>query len=171
VNGKRAYDLARQGIDVDLKPREVEIYALELLEVLPENRARFRVECSKGTYVRALGRDMALKLGTRGYLQELRRTRCGIFSEGDAITLENLQNVVYDSGPEKVLLSVQACLRDIAVIAVTEADAAKLRQGQAVSPKGYEAFEGEAVALCNGVPAALIRIDARKIAPVRVFNL
>ena len=79
INGRRAYDLARKGICVDIPKREVEIYALELLEELPNQQARFKVRCSKGTYIRTLGKDIALKLGTLGYLQELRRTKCGQF--------------------------------------------------------------------------------------------
>src|SRR5574344_1075 len=76
INGQRAYDLARKGCDVEIPAREIEIYDLELMEELPNRQARFRVECSKGTYVRSLGRDLAIKLGTYGYLQELRRTKC-----------------------------------------------------------------------------------------------
>ena len=68
INGQRAYDLARKGEDVAVPERKVEIYTLELLEELPGCQARFRVVCSKGTYVRALGRDLARKLGTFGYL-------------------------------------------------------------------------------------------------------
>jgi len=168
VGGKRAYELARQGVEVSMTPREVEIFALELLEVMGGNRARFRVECSKGTYVRTLGKDMAAALGTQGYLVELRRVKCGVFDLKDAIMLESLEKVVYR---ESHLLPMETCLRDIAVIAVTGEDAAKLKQGQSVSPKNYGKIVGEAVALFEDKLVAIVRIDERKMAAVRVFNL
>lgn len=171
IDGERAYNLARQGVDVEMPSREVEIYELELLEELPEGRAKFRVLCSKGTYVRTLGKDMALALGSLGYLQELRRTKCGIFSLKEKILLENLENIVYK---EEVLLPIQASLRDIAVLAVTETDAAKLRQGQSISPKGYEISNliGEkTVAMHEDSLVAIIEIDERRISATRVFNI
>ena len=172
IDGKRAYDLARQGVEVEMKPREVEIFGLELLEMLDGNQAKFRVECSKGTYVRTLGKDIALRLGTLGYLKELRRTKNGVFGLGDAKMLEVMENMVYrGTQASEVLLPVSACLRDIAVIAVTEDDAAKLKQGQSVSPKKYSNVFGEAVVMFEEKLVAIVRIDERKIAPVRVFNI
>ena len=174
INGKRAYDLARKGEDVVMPSRKIKIYNLALLEELPENQARFRVECSKGTYIRTLGQDIALKLGTVGHLKELRRTKCGNFGLDDAITLEKLKNMVHSSTPNEVLLPIETYLRDIAVIAVSEADAAKLKLGQGLSPKAYGldgSVEYEAVATHDGKMVAVVRIDNRKIAPVRVFNL
>ena len=174
INGQRAYDLARKGISVDIPEREVEIYALELLEELPNQQARFKVCCSKGTYIRTLGKDIALKLGTLGYLQELRRTKCGNFDLRQKILLENLENMVYGENLKKFLLPLETFLCDITVIAVSEADAAKLKMGQGLSPRAYdvsEHFGEDAVATYNGKLAAIVRIEERKIAPVRVFNL
>ncbi len=173
INGRRAYELARRGETAEIPEREVEIRELELLEMLPENRSRLRVRCSKGTYVRTLGQDLALKLGSLGFLQELRRTKCGNFDLSQKILLENLKNMEYVENPNGILLPLMTCLRDIAVIAVTEEDAAKLRKGQGLSPKAYgaaELFGKEAAAVCHNELAAIVRIDERKIAPVRVFN-
>ncbi len=173
INGQRAYDLARRGVVVEMPPREVEIYALNLLEMMPENRAKFKVCCSKGTYVRTLGRDIARKLGSKGYLQALRRTKCGNFDLKQKILLENLEKTVYGENLKKFLLPMETFLCDITVIAVSEADAAKLKMGQSLSPRGYgfcEAGSEEGVAMCQGRLVAVVRIDARRIAPVRVFN-
>lgn len=173
INGQRAYDLVRKGENVEIPERIVTIYNLELLEELADNRAKFRVKCSKGTYVRTLGQDMALALGTLGYLTELRRTKCGKFSLDDTILLENLKNMVHSDDLKKVLLPVITSLRDIAELAVTEADAAKLRQGQAISPRSYQdknLKEGAAVAVCNGELVAILRIEEKRISPQRVFN-
>ena len=173
INGQRAYDLVRKGENVEIPERIVTIYNLELLEELADNQAKFRVKCSKGTYVRTLGQDMALALGTLGYLTELRRTKCGKFSLDDTILLENLKNMVHSDDLKKVLLPVITSLRDIAELAVTEADAAKLRQGQAISPRLYQdknLKEGAAVAVCNGELVAILRIEEKRISPQRVFN-
>ena len=93
INGERAYNLVRRGEDVEIPERIVEIYALELLEELPEEQARFRVACSKGTYVRTLGQDIAKSLGTVGHLKELRRTKCGNFDLSQKILLENIKKI------------------------------------------------------------------------------
>ena len=174
IDGQRAYDLVRKGIEVDIPERIVEIYYLELLEELPGNQARFKVGCSKGTYIRTLGQDIALKLETLGYLQELRRTKCGNFTLDDKILLENLKNMEYGETLEKVLLPLVTCLRDIAVIAVGEAETAKLKNGQGLSPKAFEVSHliGQtAAAMYQEQLVAIVRIDERRISPVRVFNL
>lgn len=174
INGQRAYDLARKGEEVAIPERIVEIYDLELIEVLSDNQAKFRVECSKGTYVRTLGHDLAEKLGTCGYLQELRRTKCGQFGLESKILLENIKNIVHSDALKEILLPIETSLRDIAEIAVSEADADKLKKGQGVSPRAYrvETLIGqEAAAFFNGSLVAIVRIEEKRISPLRVFNL
>lgn len=174
INGERAYKLARQGETVNIPPRQVTIYELELKEQISSVLFKFRVLCSKGTYVRTLGKDIALKLNTVGHLQALRRTKCGIFSLSDTILLENIKNMVYTGNRQEFLLPIETSLRDIAVIAVSEKDAVKLKQGQRISPKPYLA-EVSAGSLCAalylGCLTALVRVDEDKISPIRVFNL
>jgi len=170
INGERAYDIARRGEQATIPEREITIYELDFCG-LRDNCADFKVKCSKGTYVRSLGRDIARKLGTFGHLTRLRRTRCGIFTLNDTILLENLKNMVY---VEQALLPLETSLRDIAVMAVSEAEASKLKQGQALSPAvagGKYPSGSMAVAVCNGVLVALVRVDERRISPTRVFNL
>ena len=174
INGQRAYDLARKGVEVEIPTREIEIYNLELVEILENNQAKLKVECSKGTYVRTLGQDIALKLGTVGHLKELRRTKCGNFDLSHKILLEDLKNIVYDEGLEKDLLPLTTCLRDIAVIAVGEADATKLRHGQSLSPKVFDVshlIDQTAIAMLGDELVAIVRVDERKISSIRVFNL
>lgn len=174
INGERAYNLARQGCEVDMPEREIEVYELELIETLDNNRSKLRVLCSKGTYVRTLGKDIALRLGTFGYLQELRRTKCGVFSLKDKISLEKLKNMVYKEELERVMLPVITSLRDIAVIAVSEVDAGKLKQGQRISPKPYDSnhlLGIDVAAMFGDNLVAIVRIEEYYISPVRVFNL
>ena len=174
INGQRAYQLARKGEDVVIPERVIEIYDLELLEELPNHQARFRVECSKGTYVRTLGHDLAVKLGTCGYLQELRRTKCGQFGLESKILLENIKNIVHSDALKEILLPLETSLRDIAEIAVSEADADKLRKGQGVSPRAYKVqnlIGQEAAAFYDESLVAIVRIEEKRISPLRVFNL
>lgn len=174
IEGQRAYDLARRGERVNIPERKVRIYELELLNMPTIDTINCRVSCSKGTYVRTLGADIAKRLGTIGYLQKLRRTKCGNFDLRQKILLENLKNMEYVTERQKVLLPVITCLRDIAVIAVTEADAAKLRHGQSLSPKAYDVFglDGQEVAMVyDNQLVAMVRIEERKLSPVRVFNI
>lgn len=174
INGKRAYDLARRGEIADIPVRKVEIYRLEMVEFVTSESVKFRVLCSKGTYVRTLGADLAKKLGTLGFLAALRRTKCGDFSINDTILLENLKNMEYIADRQKILLPLLTSLCDITVIAVREEDAIKLRLGQGVSPKNYDVsyFEGKKLAaVFDGKLIAMVRIEKNRISPVRVFNL
>ncbi len=171
IDGNPAYKLARQGKEVEMPERQIEIFELELLAEYPDS-AKFRVRCSKGTYVRTLGKDLAQFLGTLGHLIELRRTKCGIFDLNHKILLDNLEKIEYVEERRKLLLPLETSLRDIAEIAVTEEDARKLSVGQGLSPKAYGAKPTElAAAYCHDCLIALVRIDERKISPIRVFNL
>ena len=88
INGRRAYELARKGEEVNIPERQITVYELEFTGSLPGGRSSFKVRCSKGTYVRSLGRDIARRLGTFGHLCRLRRTRSGIFDESAKISAE-----------------------------------------------------------------------------------
>lgn len=94
IDGKRAYDLARAGEQVELKPRTVTIYMLRFLG-LNSNSANFEAEVSKGTYIRSLGRDMAKAVGSVGYISALHRSQVGSFSDMDAISLDFLEESVH----------------------------------------------------------------------------
>ena len=92
VGGKVAYKEARKGQTVELKPKTVEIFDFRLLEQVDENAFKFLVECSSGTYIRSLCRDLAGKLSTYGSMQCILRTRCGMFNVKDAYSLEDIEN-------------------------------------------------------------------------------
>lgn len=94
VNGKKLYEYARNNIEVDVKPRSIEIYKLEVLDVC-DNEIRLRVSCSKGTYIRSLCHDMARKLGYPGHMKDLIRTRSGCFKIEDCVTLKDLEEGNY----------------------------------------------------------------------------
>lgn len=93
LNGKKLYEYARKNIEVDVKPREIEIYDIKLNKVDEEEKLIcFTVHCSKGTYIRSLCEDIAQSLGTIGYMKELNRTKVGIFDIKDSISIEELED-------------------------------------------------------------------------------
>lgn len=94
INGKKLYEYAREGKEVKLEAREIEIYKIQLLEY-KNSKIKFEVECSKGTYIRTLCEDIAKKLGTVGYMEELQRTKVNNFKIGDSVLLDDitLENV------------------------------------------------------------------------------
>jgi len=111
VNGKRAYELARNGEEVELEPKEINVYHLELLEWdTPE--AIIDVYCSSGTYVRALANDLGDVLGCGGYLVGLRRTKSGEFALRDAIQLRKLKEAFENGDWYKYLIPAAEALGD-----------------------------------------------------------
>ena len=93
VNGKKLYEYARKGQEIEIKPRDIEIYNISLKNYNKKDEVVFEVECSKGTYIRTLCEDIAKKLGTIGYMAELQRTKVNEFEIKNAISLEDLDNV------------------------------------------------------------------------------
>ena len=107
VNGKKLYEYAREGKKVDVKSRKIEIYEIKLIDVI-DNKILFKVHCSKGTYIRSLCEDIAEKIGTVGYMKELRRTRVGDFKIENAIKIENIS--------KNNIISVEEFLMDKEII-------------------------------------------------------
>ena len=169
VGGKRAYALARQGEAVELAPRQVTIDGFELLRVVDADHAAFEVACGKGTYVRALARDLAARLGTVGHISELRRTRVGEFRESDAISLDNLSTLGHSAALFAHLRPIETALADIPALAMTEQQAGRLRHGQAVAVECEE--PGLVRATADGRLVALAEVNHGTARPVRVFNL
>jgi tRNA pseudouridine55 synthase len=172
IAGQRAYDLARAGMAVDLKPRQVRIDRLQLVARPEADHADFVVECGKGTYIRSLGRDLARALGTVGHLSALRRTVAGPFTEQAAISLSKLESLGHIPALLGVLAPVATALDDIPALALTEAQADRLRRGQPVllsrdAPPAGVLLRAEA----GSKLIALCRCDGAALRPVRVFNL
>jgi len=169
IAGERAYDLARDGEIVTLQPRPVTINSLELVHAT-RDEAVIEAECGKGTYVRAIARDLGRLLGCLGHVTALRRTRVGPFTEEDAATLDELDAEGVD--PFEDLLTVEAGLADLACVVVDRDSAARLRRGQSLILRGRDApTEGIAYAACGGVPVAFGAVEGGELVPSRVFNL
>ncbi|MCP4616359.1 MAG: tRNA pseudouridine(55) synthase TruB [Bradyrhizobium sp.] len=178
VQGERAYDLARDGEKVDLAPRPVEIHHLSLVEQTDSDRSVFEAECGKGTYVRALARDIGRILGCFGHICALRRTLVGPFTEQDMIPLVELEALCNRAASGEgsladALLPVETALDDIPALAVTRADAARLHRGQAVLLRGRDApnSSGTVYVTVAGRLLALAELGNGELIPKRVFNL
>ena len=172
IDGRRAYDLARAGEAVELAARRVTIERLALVARPDADHADFVVDCGKGTYIRSLGRDLALALGTVGHLSALRRTAAGPFREEGAISLSKLEALGHSPALLGALAPVATALDDIPALALAEAQADRLRQGQPVlltrdAPPSGTLLRAE----CGSRLVALVRSDGAALKPVRVFNL
>ncbi|MEC9453626.1 MAG: tRNA pseudouridine(55) synthase TruB [Pseudomonadota bacterium] len=168
VAGQRAYALARADKPVTLQPRLVRIDSLSLLEN-DQDTATFDVICGKGTYIRALARDLALNLGTFGHVSALRRTAVGPFGEKAVISLDILESLVHSARLAAHVLPVEAPLADIPALELTESDAHRLRCGQVIAVKGADV---ETVRAVSGERlVALAKIEMGHLKALRVFNL
>ncbi len=168
VGGERAYALARAGEAVQLDARTVQIDRLELLSC-EGDKAEFAVDCGKGTYIRSLARDLALALGSVGYMSALRRTKAGRFTEKAAFSLDSLEALRHSARLAEALLPLSAVLDDIPALAMSDDDAHRLRCGQRIRVSG--STQGIVFVTADGKPVALARIEAGVAESIRVFNL
>ena len=168
VNGERAYDRARGGETFELAARAVTIHALDLVAA-DRDRAVLEARCGKGTYVRAIARDLGRALGCFGHVTALRRTRVGPFYENDAVPLAALAADGANVGA--ALRRVEAGLGELPEICVDRALAGRLRRGQSILVRGAALVEGPAYAACGGTIVALGMVEAGELVPGRVFNL
>lgn len=180
VDGARAYDLARDGVEFELQARSVTIHSAEVTDAPDADHVEIRILTGKGVYVRSLARDLALALGAEGHVSALRRERVGPFSTENAVTLDSLEEMVHRGAASEGLLPVATALDDIPDLAVTEQDAFSLRQGRPIVllPRQVEtlktrlsdgsrtvsAFQGQTL-------VALCQLRAGRLEPDRVFNL
>jgi tRNA pseudouridine55 synthase len=180
VDGERAYDLARAGEVVELEARPVRVFDARVVDAADGDHITLEVDCGKGTYVRALVRDIAEALGACGHVSELRRTRVGRFTEHACVTLELLGDLGYEARQSEALLPVETALDDIPVLAVTDEDAFRLKQGRSIVlvPRQVESVKARlkpgsrtVSAMAGGTMVALCEMRAGRLEPSRVFNL
>ena len=185
VDGARAYDLARDGVEFELQARRVTIHSAEVSDAPDaadpvQDWVELTIQTGKGVYVRSLARDLAVVLGAEGHVSALRREMVGPFSTQNAVTLDSLEEMVHRGAASEGLLAVATALDDIPELAVNEQDAFSLRQGRPIVllPRQVEtlkdrlrdgsrtvsAFQGQTL-------VALCQLRAGRLEPDRVFNL
>ena len=179
IEGKRAYALARADQAPEMKPRTIHIEDLKLLSVVDADHAEFEAVSGKGAYMRSLARDLGTALGTVGHIVQLRRIAVGPFDEKQAISLDKLESLRHSAPLSEYLLPVETVLDDIPALALTETEARKLSQGQAIpvlpvasrSPL-KNIGQGDVVrVMAEGRLVALAKINGGEIRPFRVINL
>ena len=178
VDGRRAYALARASTPPVLPRRPVQITALRLTAMPDQDHADFEATVGKGTYIRALARDLAIALGTIGHVVALRRLTVGPFTESQAISLDSIAECRHSLVHSGCLLPIETALANIPVLALTAAEAARLRCGQRVTLEDvgerahlHRLDEGTVVAAWHAqAVVALARIDNGGLRPARVIN-
>ncbi len=171
LNGKKLYELAREGITVERKARKITIYAIEKLEFSGE-LLTLDVRCSKGTYIRTLAEDIGTQLGCGATVKELRRTEAGIFSLQNAWTIEQVRQCEINSSLPSLLIAVDQPLQAMPAIYLSKVDADLVLQGQQIAYTNA----AQIIGMCRlyheqkflGLGEMLM--DA-KIQPKRLFNL
>lgn len=178
VDGRRAYDLARQDQKPDLQAREIRVDSLNLVDQPDADHAIFEMTCGKGSYVRALVRDMAKALGTAGYVSALCRTEVGPFSLDQAISLAELEALNDSAALEACLMPIEVGLAVLNALPVNPDQASRLRHGQAV-PLVRAAVDNQGnrirgpatlYATLYGQAVALVTMKDGALQPARVFN-
>ncbi len=178
VAGERAYDMARDGRPPVLEPRPARVDRFALIVRPDADTAVFEVESGKGVYMRSLARDLALACDTFGHIAALRRLRVGPFREKDAIPLDKVARPDHTAlASPDLLLPVATALADIPALALTEAEAADLMHGQAISlvglmgriPSAADPDGGLARAMAGSRVIGLCRLEDGWLKPDRIL--
>jgi tRNA pseudouridine55 synthase len=193
IDGERAYDIARGGEAVEIAARTVEVHRLQIVDMPDGETTVFEAECGKGTYVRAIARDLGRDLGCFGHVIDLRRIAVGGFDEDDLITLEDLEAAadegretldeaaveagstarVVEFGPlDDILLDPATALSDLYEVSLSEDQAGRVRSGNPVLLRGRDApaFCEEAFATGRGRLVAIGSVEEGAFHPKRVFG-
>ena len=187
VDGERAYDLARDGVAVELEPRTVVVHEAAVTGAPDADHLEITLRCGKGTYVRSIARDLSKALGACGHVSALRRLQVGPFRAEDSIGVAQLEDLVHRGARSEALLPVETALDDIPELAVTDEDAFKLTQGRPIVllPRQVETLKARlkprtiggldasrtVSAFQDGKLVALCEMRAGKLSPTRVFHL
>lgn len=172
IDGERAYKLARDGEDVEIEPREVEIETLTLI-ASDTDSATFETLCGKGTYVRSLARDLGRDLGCFGHISELRRTSVGPFLEEDLVPLDRLIEMEGDlEALDGELFTTGTALEEMVEVPVNREQVHRLRLGNSVVLRGRDAIAhaDEAFASQGDELVAIGEVDRGQFKPKRVFQ-
>lgn len=137
VNGKKLYELAREGKEIERKSRTIEVYDIRIRQFLPPDRVELDVNCSKGTYIRTLCSDIGEKLGCGGHMAELLRTATGAFSLDNAIKLEELKTLAEQERAEEAILTMEKALKDFPVVKVSEKSEKFLYNGAKIQERFF----------------------------------
>ena len=171
VNGKRAYKLARNNQKFELKAKEVFIKSIECLGIKNKNEYSFIMECSTGTYVRSIARDLGKMLGTYAYVSELRRVKIGKIEEKDIILLDKFEELVHIGDHFEVMHSIRDVLDDIPAVLIDQELSHKFQNGLSFEYLNKKSENDYLLIETDTKFVGIGKAIGGKIKPVRVFNL
>ncbi len=170
IQGKRAYKLARQGVEIEMQPRAVEIYSIENITV-ENDLVAFDVHCSKGTYIRSLAHDLGAKLGAGAHLAALRRTASGNFSIEQSLTLDQVTDAVARNDLEKYLLPMDLAIPQFDAVYLNQTETRAIRNGQFIAaPENLTTPLVRAYDEHKNLLAILERVSGNQLKPKKVLN-
>ncbi|MEM1299380.1 MAG: tRNA pseudouridine(55) synthase TruB [Pseudomonadota bacterium] len=169
VEGERAYDLARDGVEMELAARPLWVESLQITARPDPDHVELELVCGKGGYVRSIARDLGEALGCHGHVSSLRRKASGGFEISDAIAFDRL-DAIREEGGDEHLLPLETGLADLPEVTIREPEATKLRNGNP-APVTHTTLEfgDEGWASCNGTPVAIVTYKGGQLHPERVF--
>lgn len=171
VDGERAYDLAREGIEMDLAARPLWVDSLVLLGRPDADHADLEMVCGKGGYVRAIARDLGRALGCLGHVAWLRREWSGPFEAVEGVTMAQIEELARQDGIDALLAPLELALADLPELKATAEGAVRLKNGNPGQVLGHIDYGDEAWASFDGRALALGRYMGGELHPSRVFNL
>ena len=183
VNGKRAYTLARNNEKFLLNARTVYIETFKIKNFIDKDYCSFECTCSKGTYIRALGRDLGDAMNCFGHLYELRRTNIGNFSNKCAILLDLSEKLIHSSAILKNILPIEKVLESLPFINLTKKQEKLIRNGQRIclddlttddKKKNFILSKNDndyMICKSGNKPICFFKIESNFVKPTRVFNL
>ena len=169
VEGERAYDLAREGVEMDLAARPLFVERLELLARPDADHAEFEMICGKGGYVRSIARDLGRALGCLGHVQWLRREWSGPFSADRACTMDQIEALARSEAIDSLLQPLELGLSGLPELRATPEGAVRLRNGNPGQVLGHLPYGEEAWASLDGQAVAVGRYMGGELHPSRVF--
>lgn len=166
IEGKKLYELARKGVEIEREPVKVKIYGLELIKETQNSKLKtqnfsVRVACSAGTYIRTLAEDIGKRLETGAHLAELRRRRAGKFDLSKAVTLEELEKQVAENRIGEIAISMNEAISHLPQIILSEEEILKTRNGQKLKSENLAAKDGENVRIID---------EGENLLAVGIFN-
>jgi len=170
MNGIRSYNLARKDLNFETKKRKVFIYDLVHIKQLNEHTHKFKTICSSGTYIRSIGRDIAIKLNSLGYISFLRRTRISKISEKNIISLDNLIELVHIGNHFEMVQPIESVLDDIPAVYLNKEDTKKFRNGQMLNIFESSSKVNKLLVLDKEV-VGIGKVEEGTLVPIRMFNI
>lgn len=171
VNGVRAYDLARRGLELELKPRSLLVKDLKFVERIDDHHALFQLTCGKGGYVRSIARDLGKDLNCFAHVKWLRRIWAGPFAIENCSTIDKIQELQKSSKLLELLQPLELGLQNLPFVTCNVKDLSKIANGRSVKVNSNNIDTGKKCWIqCDGRALALGTVDDGQFYPSRVFN-